>query len=186
MHRAYNLFYSAQTAMLMLLMARDLHFSAGTIGVFGTVGAIGSLLGALSSARLTARLGEHRAILVAAAVSGLFALPVTMIGHGWLFWLACAGQVIVTFGMAVYNIGQLSLRQARCPDHLLGRMNATMRFVVWGTLPLGGLLGGTLGATIGSRDTVLVASLGLSVAFLWLVFSPLRPRTEEELDDITV
>ena len=31
---------------------------------------------------------------------------------------------------------------ALCPDHLLGRMNATSRFVSWATLPLGGVLGG--------------------------------------------
>lgn len=178
----YNLFYSAQTAMLMLLMARGLGFSAGIIGLFGTIGAIGSLAGALSVTRLTGRLGRHTSIMLAAAVSGIASLLVTMIGHGWWFWLAGAGQLVMTFGMVVYNVGQLSLRQARCPDHLLGRMNATMRFLVWGTLPLGGLVGAALGTAIGSRDTMLTAATGMSVAFLWLVFSPLR-REGKDSDD---
>ena len=45
----------------------------------------------------------------------------------------------------IYNITQVSLRQAIVPDRLQGRMNATMRFIVWGTVPLGALLGGALG-----------------------------------------
>jgi predicted MFS family arabinose efflux permease len=59
-------------------------------------------------------------------------------------------------------------------QHLLGRMNASMRFLVWGTMPLGGLLGGVLGSTIGVRATLLVAAIGQSLAFLWIFFSPLR------------
>ena len=39
-----------------------------------------------------------------------------------------------------------------CPPHLLGRMNAAMRWIVWGTLPLGGLLGGVFGSVLGIRD----------------------------------
>lgn len=50
-------------------------------------------------------------------------------------------------------------------------MNATMRFLVWGTMPIGGLLGG---AAIGVRETLLITAAGASLAFLWVYFSPLR------------
>ena len=75
----------------------------------------------------------------------------------------------------VYNVNQVSFRQRLCPERLLGRMNATMRFLVWGTLPLGGLLGGFLGASIGVRNALWVGGGGGTLAILWLIFSPVRP-----------
>jgi predicted MFS family arabinose efflux permease len=74
----------------------------------------------------------------------------------------------------IYNIAQVSYRQSICPDHLLGRMNASIRFVVWGALPLGGLVGGLLGEGIGIRSTLWVAMAGEAAAALWVVLSPLR------------
>jgi hypothetical protein len=63
----------------------------------------------------------------------------------------------------------------------LGRMNASRRFVVWGTVPLGSLVGGGLATVIGLRETLFVSAVGASIAFLPLVFSPLRSlmRTPE-------
>ena len=57
----------------------------------------------------------------------------------------------------VYNVNQVSLRQAITPDRLQGRMNASMRFIVWGTIPLGALLGGGLGEALGLRPTAAMA-----------------------------
>ena len=74
----------------------------------------------------------------------------------------------------VYNIPQVSFRQGLCPPGLLGRMNATMRFLVWGTMPLCGLLG----SAIGVRETLLVAAAGGSLAFLPVFLSPLRRMRE--------
>ncbi len=56
-----------------------------------------------------------------------------------------AGGFIGTATAVIYNVNQVSLRQAITPDRMLGRMNATMRFIVWGTIPIGALVGGVLG-----------------------------------------
>jgi hypothetical protein len=66
----------------------------------------------------------------------------------------------------------ISLRQLLCPDHLLGRMNATGRFLAWATLPVGGLAGGALGTALGLRTTLWLAAAGLLLSWLWLVLSP--------------
>jgi hypothetical protein len=79
----------------------------------------------------------------------------------------------------IYNITQVSLRQAITPHRLQGRMNASMRFMVWGTMPIGSLLGGLLGGLIGLRPTLLVGSLGLFLPFLWVLFSPIRVLREQ-------
>ena len=80
--------------------------------------------------------------------------------------------------MVVYNITQVSFRQGLTPHHLLGRMNATMRFFVWGTIPLGTFIGGVLGSTIGVRQTLLVAAIGGFLPVLPVFFSPLRRMKE--------
>jgi hypothetical protein len=74
----------------------------------------------------------------------------------------------------VYNINQVSLRQAITPDRLQGRMNASMRFLVWGTIPIGALLGGALGEVFGLWPTLLAMSVCSLLAPLWIVFSPVR------------
>ena len=71
-------------------------------------------------------------------------------------------------------MNQVSFRQRLCPDRLLGRMNATMRFVVWGVLPIGALIGGVLGAAFGLRTTLWVGALGQALAGVWLLASPMR------------
>jgi predicted MFS family arabinose efflux permease len=84
------------------------------------------------------------------------------------------GFLMVSFSATVYNVNQVSFRQRLCPDRLLGRMNATMRFVVWGVLPIGALIGGILGAVFGLRTTLWIGALGQALAGIWLLASPMR------------
>ena len=53
-----------------------------------------------------------------------------------------------------------------------------MRFLVWGTMPLGAFLGGVLGSTIGVRDTLLIAAIGGWRRSSPVFFSPLRTMRE--------
>jgi hypothetical protein len=68
----------------------------------------------------------------------------------------------------------VSLRQALAPEALRARINATMRFAVWGTIPLGALLGGALGSALGLRPTLWISAIGGLTAALWLLRSPVR------------
>jgi predicted MFS family arabinose efflux permease len=85
-----------------------------------------------------------------------------------------AAQVFSGIGHPIYSINQLSLRQALTPDRLLGRVNASRRFVVFGIGPLGALAGGVLGQSIGLRGTLGVAATTLGLSVLWMILSPLR------------
>ncbi|HEX9517545.1 MAG TPA: hypothetical protein VF940_15390 [Streptosporangiaceae bacterium] len=108
--------------------------------------------GGILSGRLAKWIGIARIISVSIAVFGAIPIVMPLTEPGWrlvLFPIAFAG---LTFTVVVYNIAQLSYRQMICPPHLLGRMNAAMRWIVWGTLPLGGLLGGVFGSVLGIRD----------------------------------
>ena len=103
---------------------------------------------------------------------------VPFVHRDWTLALLALGQVAFWGGVVVYNITQVSFRQGLCPPELLGRMNATMRFFVWGTMPLGGLIGAVLGAWLGTRETLFIAAAGMSLAFLPVFLSPLRTLRE--------
>jgi predicted MFS family arabinose efflux permease len=174
----FNFFGTVGGTMLIVLLARDLALPAGTIGLFFSIGSVGAIVGALVAARVAARLGQGPTIWISAALSGPPALLVPLAQRGWLLWLVAAAYALFTLLIPIYNITQVSFRQGLCPERLLGRMNATIRFVVWGTMPLGGLVGGMLGSWIGVRPTMWVGAIGLSLAFCWVFFSPLRTMRE--------
>jgi MFS family permease len=88
--------------------------------------------------------------------------------------LLIAALTVFGMGGVIYNITQVSLRQAITPQRMQGRMNATMRFMVWGTLPIGAFAGGLLGNTIGLRPTLWVAAIGGFFSFVPPLLSPVR------------
>jgi len=87
---------------------------------------------------------------------------------------AAVGGSLWSFGVVVYNVLQVSFRQGLTPERLLGRMNATMRFLVWGTMPLGAFIGGVLGEVFSVRTALWVGAVGGCLAFLPVFLSPLR------------
>jgi MFS family permease len=169
-----NLFSAAFSAISVVFLVRQIGLGASAIGLLTSAAAIGGMVGAFSAPWLRRRLGSARIIWVSMTLSAPCALliPLTSPGPGLAWYVA--GLFMTSFGIIVYNINQASFRQLLCPPRLLGRMNATMRFIVWGTLPLGGLLGGALGAWLGNRDALWVTVIGTALTPIWLLASPLR------------
>lgn len=169
-----NLFSGVLAAVTVLFLARELGQPPAVVGLVLAAGSAGGVLGAFTAGLWIRRLGQGRTIVTALLVTGpvAFVLPLATAGPG-LAWFAL-GMAAVAYGGVVYNVAQVSFRQAVCPDHLLGRMNASIRFLVWGTIPFGGLLGGALGELIGLRATVLVTAVGMVLCPVWVLASPLR------------
>ena len=171
---SYNLLSAARGAMLIVLLAGVLQLPAGTIGVFFSIASVGGLLGALTATKIAARIGQGPAIWIPIAVTVPLQFVIAMAQPGWSLWAAAAAYLVIWFCIMVNNITQVSFRQGLTPERLLGRMNATMRFVVWGTAPVGGLIGGILGQLLGPRPTLWLAAAGGLIPVLPLFFSPLR------------
>lgn len=169
-----NFFNSIYFAVFFVLLARDLHVSAGLIGFIMATSAIGGLVGSLLAARVSAWLGQGPTIWIAILVSAPTSFVAPFLRHNWSLALLAVAQIVFWATVVVYNIAQVSFRQGLCPPHLLGRMNATMRFLVWGTMPVGAFVGGVLGTAIGVRHTLLVAAIGGCLPVLPVFFSPLR------------
>jgi MFS family permease len=169
-----NLFHAMAAAVFYVLLARELSLSPGLIGLLGSASAIGGLAGSFAARRFAERVGQGPAIWISALAMGPFAFVAPFAQRGWTLALLAAAQAAMYLSMVVYNITQVSFRQGLCPPALLGRMNATMRFLVWGTMPVGGFLGGLLGSVIGVRQTLLAVAVGGSLSFLPVFLSPLR------------
>ena len=91
--------------------------------------------------------------------------------------LIIGGGLLISAGAVTYNINQVSFRQAITPERMQGRMNATMRFLVWGTIPIGSVIGGVLATLIGLSNTIWVGAILSFTPVLFLIFSPIRSIT---------
>jgi MFS family permease len=175
-----NLFSSSLFAISVVFLVRQVHLDASSIGVLTSLGAIGGIIGALSCGVLRRWIGSARLIWLSVTVSGPFALLIPATGPGWRLLFFAVGEFMFSFGSVVYNVHQASFRQLLCPPGLLGRMNATIRFIVWGTIPLGGLLGGALGTWLGNRNALWVGAAGIALAPIWVLASPLLRMRDTE------
>jgi MFS family permease len=166
-------------AVAILLYAyRTLGISKGLIGIAFTIGAVGFLVGALISSAVTKRLGVGRAI--ALSIAGSFGLMLVLLAKGSFAVIVIGVAYFVAYlGVATYNINQVSLRQIITPNRLQGRMNATMRTIVWGTIPAGSLLGGIFVTSLGIVPTLLIGGLISGFACLWIVLGPIFKLKEQ-------
>ncbi|MEV6900064.1 MFS transporter [Amycolatopsis sp. NPDC051372] len=169
-----NLFGAAAQAVQVLFLTRTAGLPPAAVGGLLAVGGIGGILGALFAGAIIRRVGQARSIWLLPMLVWPGNLLVPLAGPGWRVPLAGFGLALAGFGVILYNVAQVSYRQAITPDRLLGRMNASVRFVVWGTMPLGGLLGGALGEALGLTGALWAAVIGQLAAALWVVCSPLR------------
>ncbi|HEY8628993.1 MAG TPA: MFS transporter [Gaiellaceae bacterium] len=188
----FNFFGLMGFAILLVFARRELDLSPQAIGLAFTLSNIGPLLAALSASKIFARLGVGRTIIASSILGGpmFLVIPFAPHGHAALALLVPA-MVVGGFMGVVYNIAQVSLRQAITPERIQGRMNSVMRFIVWGAIPLGSFTGGVLASVIGLKATLVVGGVGCCLAFLPVLLSPVRsvrempePLDEEPLDVI--
>jgi hypothetical protein len=74
-------------------------------------------------------------LAINSAASGVMLLA--QVGGPYAALSVSAAMSAVT--VPIYNVNQVSYSQALVDTRVQGRMNATMRTFVWGTLPLGAL-----------------------------------------------
>jgi MFS family permease len=182
----FNFFGNMFGAIFLVYLVRTLHWTPALIGLTGSLASTGALLGAVGANRISDRLGVGRTILWAqlTTVVGILIPLAPQDKYKAIPFLVVAGFVTAA-SVVIYNVNQLSLRQALCPERLQGRMNAVMRFLVWGTIPLGSLIGGGLASTVGLRTTIWVGVLGSMLAALPIALSPVRSveRIPEQVEE---
>ena len=167
-----NLFSNISFAVLPLYILEDLQMSVPQYGALGGFLGAGVLLGALVADRISRWFGVGRTILGAVALGGPAGLLIPFAPRDLAFPLFATSFFLSGVSNVVYNVNQVSLRQAITPERMLGRLNGTMRFLVWGTIPIGSVIGGILAQFLGVHNGILIgAVLGL-FPFVPVLFSP--------------
>ena len=170
-----NLGGAISGAVIVIYVLRTLDLGTATWGAILSASAVGGLLGAVVAGRLAQWIGEGRIIPLAAIVMAPAAAltPLAATDAIPAAPVLIAGGAVFGFAVIVYNVAQVSFRQRVCPPPLLGRMNASVRFIVWGTMPIGGLLGGWLGTHLGVLPTLWVSVAIMALSALPVMLSPL-------------
>lgn len=158
-------FTFAQT-LVPLVVLRLIGMSEVEYGLSLAISAAGGLVGAWMSGRLTRRFGTAHVVRFSAfGTAALVAYPVALLvgdnkstAVAIIFILGFLGGIV----NLIYNVTQVSLRQRLCPMPLLSRMNASVRFIVWGSMPIAALVAGWLSEALGVT-TVLWLMVGLAL-----------------------
>jgi len=180
------LFGTIADSILILHLVTERQFSPALIGLAFTLGSIGVIGGALLTGRLTKALGVGRMIVLAAVFDSVSWLPLAIAPDPLLFAGLTTTIVSLSFFGMFWNVNAMSLRQAIAPPGMRGRMNATMRLISWGTIPVGSILGGVLGGAIGLHNTIWVGAIGSLITFIPVALSPIwqirtMPDTADEV-----
>lgn len=168
--------YTFAMTLVPLVVLRLIGMTSFQYGLSMAVGAAGGLVGASLSGRLTTKYGTADVVRFSAlgATVMLLAYPLALLAAdsrplamGIIFTLGFLGNIAVL----IYNITQVSLRQRLCPLPLLSRMNASVRFIVWGAMPISALAAGWLSTALGITTILWVmVLLGLvSAVPLWRI-----------------
>ncbi len=169
-----NLFFIGYEAIVVVFLVRTVHLPASAVGLLMSTVGVGAVLGASLARPIGRRVGTARAVWLSMLVSSPFGLliPLTSRGIGLVFFVI--GNVVVLAGILVYNVTILTFRQNYVPARMLGRVVATMRFVLFGAMPIGSLLAGLLAQNLGSRTALWLLLLGNVIPVSVLAASPLR------------
>jgi MFS family permease len=184
----FNFFGTLGQAVLLVFARRELHLSPALIGLALTISNLGALAAAFNANRVSARVGVGRTIIASSIIGGPMFLVIPFAPEGTAALAFLIPAFVIGGAMnVIYNVTQVSLRQAITPERIQGRMNSVMRFIVWGTIPLGSLLGGVLASSIGVQETLIISGIGCCLPFLTVLFSPVRDiRTMPEPVDEAV
>jgi MFS family permease len=184
-----NLFAAALFAVFPFLIWNELKLPPAFYGTVMALAAIGFLAGAALSNRLPRSIGLGPAIVVSAALSSpaFLLIALTPPDLSWAAVTLFVGSFVAGMTQVVYNVAQISLRQAITPPAMQSRMNATMRFIVWGTIPIGSVMGGVMATILPVRVALIIAALGTFASALPVIFSPVRslrdiPDSVEDAD----
>lgn len=172
---AFNLIMTGFQSLQIVFLVRDIGLSAGMIGALATVGGLGGIAGALMVRRITSRVGTARALLVFELITPPAVAMILLANKGPGLLLIVVGAAGASLGLVASNIINATFFQQYCASDVLGRVNATSSFLLYGTMPVGAVLGGALASGLGIRTAMWTLTVGL--ALTELILTPPRSCT---------
>lgn len=177
----FNLFNEVFMIGLMVYAVRDLGISAAGLGLIFVAGGVGSFLGASVGTRIATRWG-YGPVLLTTLITGNTA-PVAAAAANGRYAAVVLGAVFLVMGVGIgiANAHAVTVRQVASAPQVRGRVNAAYRLLSWGALPAGAALSGVLATRAGAYPAMVIGSIGIASATLWVLFSPV-PRLRRATD----
>lgn len=162
----FSVFGTTLFLTMMIVHVKLLSFTAIEIGWFLSIGGIGAILGA-ASLNVIKPLVSARTLLFSAGVVG--ALSIVMFSFFESFWMLALMNAIGTAMAAMKSPAIVTIRQRLTPDRLMGRVQATSRWMTWILMPVAALVSGILAESIGTGTTILIGgSIACLASFVYL------------------
>jgi MFS family permease len=128
-------------ATLVLFAQEVLGIDAFVFAILGMAGAVGGVIGSVTSPRISKALGSGPSLAITLMAS---IVTTAVIGFASHWSLVFAMFAVFSFTAVLWNVITVSLRQTIIPDELLGRVNSVYRFFAWGMMPIGLAVGGLI------------------------------------------
>ncbi|MFC0002927.1 MFS transporter [Micromonospora siamensis] len=177
-----NFVAGAMIALTPFYLVRELHASPFLVGLLLATDGLGALVGAAVTTRFTDRVGTARGLIIASVVGVAGALIIPL-GTGVAAYLAFAvGNIVLAVSSVVLSVTTRTYRMLASPPDLLSRVIATVKFVSWGAIPLGGLLAGALAGPLGARTTLLLFAALTVLSPVIYLSTPIRRLRDLPLD----
>ncbi|MEU1748261.1 MFS transporter [Micromonospora arida] len=179
---ATNFVNGAMLALFPFYLVRELHAPPLMVGLLIAADGLGALIGAALTTRFTDRFGTARGLIIAAfvGVAGALIIP---LGTGTAAFVAFAvGNLIFASSNVVLSVTTRTYRMLASPPELLSRVIATVKFVSWGAIPVGGLLAGVLAGPLGARTTLLIFGALTVLSPIIYLSTPIRRLRDLPLD----
>ncbi|HEX2052021.1 MAG TPA: MFS transporter [Actinomycetota bacterium] len=177
----FNAFFYFVMVAFIPYALRVLEWSPGIYGLLMSAAAVGAVLGTAIAPALARRFRFGPTLTAGLGLACVVTPLIPAAGGGGLGDKALVffAMFAIGFGEGIGNVLGLTIRQTVTPDRLLGRMHASMRMMLYGSIPVGSLLGGFLGEAVGLRNAMWLACIGFGLAMVPIFRSPI-PR----LDDV--
>ena len=178
-----SLAMNAAFAVLMFYLANRLGLDAGVIGLVFLAFGVGGAVGAAAISPIAARFGTGRVLTGAPLVgaAGLASFTVAaesgLPAPAMLTAIFC-GSVVMGVGLVGFSVLASGVRQLLAPIQARGRVLGTLRFLEWGSMPLGSVIGGVVGEVFGAAPAILASAVLLAGAAAWIIATPLRGLRE--------
>jgi len=170
----FNLAAGMTLAQIVLFATGDIGLTAAGYGLFQGFGNLGFVVGAVVVDRVERRLGAGAVLAIASVFGSLAMVLIAAAGLGFGLPALLAGRFMGAVAAPLYNVVLVSVRQARTPDELRGRVAATFRAVDWGTAPIGAILSGLIGVAFGLEAVMLVAAAIGLLSLPWVLVGTVR------------
>ncbi|TLS37186.1 MFS transporter [Pseudalkalibacillus caeni] len=161
--------------LMVFHLKSSVHFTSNQIGWLLSIGGVGAIAGALVTNQLRKRFSYRRILFLASTFGGL---SIVLFGSAENFLWLVLFNMMGTIAASMMNPCIITIRQTLTPERLLGRVQATSRFMTWTLMPVAAFLAGISADKIGTHHTIILGGMISILASVFYLHPSLKDKIE--------